>query len=151
MAEETVSVLDYNLDEVPEMGIADEGESNLTFTKVIQEPWNADERKKDNPDPDCQMRIVFHFGFTDLEDVWPIKHYVRLPHDSEPDETKKRLRRLKDVYQAVGIPTDGSVNSVEVIQEYYGTTFFASIKVNPETTDWGANNSIKRFMSGQSG
>jgi len=126
-----MSILDYNLDEVPEQHPVEDGEYTLRIVKATL--------KKSKKNQDMIENMLTVEGESDAP---PIFHYVMLPDDSADDEATKnnKLRRLRTFCQCFGIDYSNGID----VEAFKGETGEAIIKTE-EDAEYGERNVVQRF------
>ena len=124
-------ILDYNLDDVPDLVVAEEGEHLLTVLNVA----HHDSDKNGNP----FLMVLFSVG--DAENTKTVSHFIGLPggKDSKP-EADDKLRRLGYFCDAfnISLPID-----VAEMEDKQGS---AILKIS-EDEEYGEQNKIRRFVA----
>lgn len=126
-----MSLLNYNMDDIPDQHTMPPGEHQLELKKVEQKT-----SKKGDPMLESLFTVV---GDADAK---PIFHYTMLPAESDDDnQTNNKLRRLKEFLQALGADISGDVETETLV----GSTCFAILK-EEDDAEYGKRNSISRFF-----
>ena len=123
-------VLDYALDDIPDLGVVEEGEHLLTVTGVNY--TEAD--KNGNP------FLIINFRIENAPNTKNVSHFIGLPgpnHNEE--ESQDRLRSLKYFATAFGVSMPINSDEIEGAQ---GT---AILKVE-DNDEYGEQNKVKRFV-----
>lgn len=127
-----MSILDYNLDNVPDEQTVEGGEYNVKILSA---------QPKDSKAGKPMIALVL--GFTDVPDSKSCFHYLSLPSDGdEQTAINGKLRRLKNFYEAFGVDYSGPVEMDNLV----GETAFAIVD-EEENEEFGARNNIKRFLA----
>jgi hypothetical protein len=127
-----MSILDYNLVDVPDEQIVPAGEYSV---KIL----SAKAKTSKSGKPMIEVAI----GFPDEIDARTCFHYITLPAEGDDDSVANgKLRRLKEFYEAFGIAYDGPVD----LDLVTGETAFAII-AEEEDEEYGASNRVKRFLN----
>ena len=123
-----MGILDYNLEDVPDLEILAPDEYQLEV--VIAE------RKDDkNGDPGLKLALKSDVANTSL-----IGHWIGLPGDSDDEDTKNaKLRKLKTFVNAF------SITKHEEDEDLVGTRGFCLIGIK-ESDDYGKQNKVTKFV-----
>jgi len=126
-----MSILDYNLDNVPEESIVPAGEYEIKILSAKSKTSKAG-----------KPMVEVALGFPSEPDSRSCFHYIGLPAEGdEQTAANGKLRRLKEFYDAFGIDYGNPVELDTMI----GETAFA-IVAEEEDEEYGASNRIKRFL-----
>ena len=128
-----MSILDYNLDTIPEESILPQGEYEVKILSA---------KSKDSKAGKPMLEIAL--GFPGEPDARSCFHYITLPADGDEETTiNGKLRRLKGFYEAFGIDYSGGPVDMD---NTVGETAYAII-TEEEDEQYGNSNRIKRFMA----
>lgn len=125
-----MSLLNLNLNEVPDEITVPDDEYQLVITKAEQK-----ESKTGNP-----MIEVF-FNIISEPDAKMIAHYMLLPTKGDKNANNK-LRRLKSFYLAAKLDLAAEIN---VEEDFKGIELWAQLTTEDDD-EYGARNRIKRFV-----
>jgi len=126
-----MSILDYNLTDVPDEQIVPAGEYSVKILSA-----KAKTSQAGNP------MIEVAIGFPDEVDSRTCFHYITLPsEDDDEGKANGKLRRLREFYDAFGVSYDGPVDLDLVV----GETAYAII-AEEEDEEYGPSNRVKRFL-----
>jgi len=128
------SILDINLDDVPDLTIVDTDEYELSLCGV-----EIKTSKKGEPYINAVFDIM---GEPNAQKIY---HIVMLPSDSCDEDTLiRRKRQMKKFYTALGIPLSGQEVDLE---DYIGTTVSAFVGVQEGDSEYPeSKNNIRRFI-----
>lgn len=125
-----MSLLDFNLDKVPDEVTVEPGEYQLVVTK-------AEERDSKEHHP---MIEVF-FNIIDNPDAKMIAHYFMLPEKGNKNNNS-RLRSLKSFCEACGIDISQPFDPAE---DFKGKEVWARLK-QEDAEEYGVQNRVSRFV-----
>ena len=124
-----MAILDFNLDEVPELKAVAPGEYSVSIL-------SADERTDKNGNPGIRMVMKI----SGEEDVKPLSYWLSLPGDKEEGEDRNRkLRTLKRFLECFGL-----ILPLEV-DDLVGEEGWVLLSIET-SDDYGDQNRIKRFL-----
>ena len=127
-----MSILDYNLDNVPDESILEAGEYQCKILSA---------KSKDSKAGKHMIEVAL--GYPDNEEAKTTFHYLSLPaEDDDQSKTNLKLRSLKNFYEAFDVDYSGPVDMDNLI----GLTCFVII-TEEESEQYGASNSVKRFLA----
>ena len=127
-----MSILDYNLDAVPEESTLPQGEYEVKILSA---------KSKDSKAGKPMLEIAL--GFPGEPDARSCFHYITLPAEGDEDKPiNGKLRRLKGFYEAFGIDYSSPVDMDTIV----GETAYAII-TEEEDEQYGNSNRVKRFMA----
>ena len=123
-------LLDYNLDEVPELKTLPDGEE--VQVRIVKGS------RKDSKKGDPMVEVVLDTpAYTDVAYIY---HYIMLPNDKMDKRQKENaLRNIKTFKEAFDLPWP-----LDPDQDLSGQTTWAILK--EEDGDIGLRNSIKKFV-----
>lgn len=133
------SFLDLNLDEVPELRtVAGGKEYRLKCS-------DAEIKESKGEKTAGQRLILVRFGIMDEPDTKQVTHPIMLPDESlGKEQNDNRKRSLKRMLTAMGFDISQGFN----IEELPGEEAWAILD-EKETTDYGMQNNIVRFVNPQ--
>lgn len=127
-----MSILDYNLDNVPDEQTLEPGEYQVKILSA---------KSKDSKAGKPMIEVAL--GYPDHEDAKSTFHYISLPsEDDDQTKTNQKLRGLKNFYEAFNVDYSGPVDMDNLV----GETCFAIINEEEDET-YGARNNVKRFLA----
>jgi len=129
-----MSLLDYNMENIPEEHSVPAGEYPVKLVKVSQKT-----SKSGNPMLEVILNIM------EDADARNVFHYITLPTEGDEEGVRnQKLRRLKEFLTAFDIDTSGPVDT----DELGGETGFAILK-EEESEEFGTRNTVARFSARQ--
>ncbi len=118
---EDVSILDLNLDEVPDLNLAPEGQNQLMITGVPS-------IRSGEKDGRSWQNLTVVLAAVNSPNTYRIYHTLWLPQaDDDEDRTNSSKRRIKAFMIAFGIPISGPLN----LESWVGKQGFAILKSVP--------------------
>jgi hypothetical protein len=134
-----MGILDFELDGVPELGVATDGEHRIAIT-------GAEGKLDKNQKPGIQIR----FRVVDQENVKPLSTWLSFPTDSDSkDESNGKLRRIRTFRDAFKLRFKNAQQLADMVDKdqksLNGSEAFAILTTN-ESDDYGEQNNIKRFV-----
>jgi hypothetical protein len=134
-----MGILDFELDKVPELGVATDGEHRIAIT-------GAEGKLDKNQKPGLQVR----FRVVDQENVKPLSTWLSFPADSDSkDEVNSKLRRIKTFRDAFKLTFKNAQQLAAMLDKdpkaLNGSEAFAILNTQ-ESDDYGEQNNIKRFV-----
>lgn len=125
-----MSLLDFNLADVPDEVTVEPGEHQLVVTKATER-----DSKENHP-----MIEVF-FNVIENPDAKMIAHYFMLPEKGNKNNNN-RLRSLKSFVVACKLDLSASIN---VEEDFKGKEVYAILKLE-SSDEYGEQNRISRFV-----
>lgn len=129
-----MSLLDYNLQEIPDLEVMPEGEHQVRCVRAEEGTSNK------SGDPYILLRLEI----VGEPNVKQITNPIMLPgENSDERETNSRLRRLKQAVEAFSLdPTNVDT------EDFEGKTAWAFLTEESDP-EYGDQNNVRRFISGQ--
>lgn len=131
-----MGILDYELDKVPELEVAPDGEWGV-------EVAGADGKIDKNGKPGVQFRFRVDRPNTKMCSTW-----ISFPHETDTeDERNNKLRRIKGFRDAfkLNFKTASQLAAMVEDESVLGSKAFAILSVS-DSTEYGEQNNIKRFV-----
>ena len=127
-----MSLLDYDMSQVPELTVAPEGEYLLTITKMEEH----EKDKSGNP------YLMSYMSIDDQPNTPAVRHFIGLPGEGmDEEETNNRLRRLGYFLDAFDIQMP--IDTSEMVSKQGS----AILSIDPADGQYPESNSIKRFIA----
>lgn len=125
-----MSLLNLNLNDVPDEKVVEPGEYQLVVTKA---------EVKTSTNSGNEMIAVF-FNIVGETDAKMVADYLVLPTKGS-DQNNKRLRDIKSFCLACGVDISGGIN----VEEFKGKQPWANLKID-NSDEYGASNKVGRYV-----
>jgi len=130
-----MSLLDYNLDDVPELETVPAGEYLVRITKAEVKEYNTE--KGSGSYLAVSMQIVGE------DAAKPVFENIFLPgKDDDKQRRDAKLRKLRKFYEAFAIDYSQGVDPVDL----RGQEGYVYLKVTPATSDFEEKNEVTRYI-----
>jgi hypothetical protein len=133
--EEIMGLLDYHLDDVPELETVPAGEYLVRITKGEVKEYNTE--KGSGSYLAVAMQIVGE------EDAKPVFENIFLPgKDDDKQRRNGKLRKLRKFYEAFAVDYSQGVDPADL----QGKEGYVYLKVTPATGDFEEKNEVTRYI-----